>query len=237
MIKTNDPNSEILNDGIHSANFIRSMNQHENNPYYFNESGKNIFLPPSILKHKNTDSINIILHKYGLSIKQEERDVDKLVFSEIADLLPNMELVRNYEEKKILQNNLKNPTKSETNDFLSKNKFKHGVVELPSGLQYKVLRSCPGKIPTSKDKVKINYTAMQVNGKIFDSSLSTGVSKTYSIPSAIEGLKEGLQLMPQGSKFVFYIPSALAYQSHTFQGSIPPNSTIIYEVELVDVLN
>ncbi len=106
---------------------------------------------------------------------------------------------------------------------------------MPSGLQYKVIKTGTGVKPSLNDKVSVHFTGTLINGKIFDSSYQTGRPFTTKVTELIEGWKEALQLMSEGSKWILYIPSELAYGTHTNHG-IPPNSTLIFEVELLKVL-
>lgn len=226
-----------LNYGIYSSNLVHSMNQRVNSPYVFDETGENLLLPENISKYERLDSLNMILKNHGLILKEEEREVDKLMFNEKIDLIPNINLIQNFETEKSAQFNLNNSTEAENNSFLSNNKFNKGVVELSSGLQYKVIRLGKGNLPKVTDRVKVNYTGMQVNGKIFESTLASGVPKIINISDVISGLKEALQLMPEGSKWLIYIPPSLAYGKHTLQGSFIPNSTLIFKIELLNIIN
>jgi len=117
--------------------------------------------------------------------------------------------------------------------FLVENSKKEGVQKLSSGLRYKIITKGKGKTPTKKDKVKIKYVGKFIDNRIFDSSLSQ--PKTFSFDAIIPGLAEGLQLMNVGSKYEFYIPYNLAYGENGVPGLIPPFSTLIFEVELVDI--
>jgi FKBP-type peptidyl-prolyl cis-trans isomerase FklB len=119
--------------------------------------------------------------------------------------------------------------------FLEDNKSKDGVVALPSGLQYKVVKMGTGAKPTASDMVKVNYTGSTIDGKVFDSSEKHGQPATFRVNQVIKGWTEGIQLMPVGSKFTFYIPYDLAYGAEGRPGSIPPFSTLIFDVELLAI--
>jgi FKBP-type peptidyl-prolyl cis-trans isomerase len=118
--------------------------------------------------------------------------------------------------------------------FLADNKAKDGVVALPSGLQYKVLKQGTGEKPTAEDTVVCNYKGTLINGTEFDASEKHGGPATFPVKGVIAGWTEALQLMPVGSKWQLFVPSKLAYGE---QGppDIGPNATLIFEVELVSI--
>jgi len=119
--------------------------------------------------------------------------------------------------------------------FLSANKSKEGVVTLPSGLQYKVLKDGSGSKPTGSDSVICNYRGTLIDGKEFDSSYKRGQPATFSIGQVIKGWTEALQLMPVGSKWQLYVPADLAYGERSPSPDIPPNSTLVFDVELLAI--
>ena len=118
--------------------------------------------------------------------------------------------------------------------FMAENKTKEGVVSLPSGLQYKILKAGEGKKPTDADTVECHYTGALINGTEFDSSYRRGQPVTFKVTGVIPGWREALKLMPVGSKWQLFIPPELAYGARG-SGRIPPNSTLIFEVELLAV--
>lgn len=119
--------------------------------------------------------------------------------------------------------------------FLEENKVKPGVGATPSGLQYKVLTQGDGPKPLATDKVKVHYEGKLLDGTVFDSSYKRGTPAEFGLNQVIKGWTEGLQLMSTGAKFEFYIPSELAYGKKG-QRSIPPNSVLIFTVELIDIV-
>ncbi len=119
--------------------------------------------------------------------------------------------------------------------YLAKNKTKEGVVETASGLQYEVLKSGDGPRPQATDKVKVHYVGTFINGKEFDSSIKKGEPITFGLNQVIKGWTEGMQLMPVGSKYRFVIPSDLAYGPQGRGNQMPPNATLIFEVELLGI--
>ncbi len=126
--------------------------------------------------------------------------------------------------------------KKEGEAFLAANKAKEGVVTLPSGLQYKVLTPGTGlSKPTASDTVVCNYRGTLINGKEFDSSYKRGQPATFPVTGVIKGWTEALQLMPEGSKWQLFVPADLAYGDQQRGPDIGPNSTLIFEVELISI--
>ena len=121
-------------------------------------------------------------------------------------------------------------------EFLEINRHKAGVVELPSGLQYEILKQGKGAKPSASDKVKCHYHGTLINGTVFDSSVQRGEPATFGVSQVIPGWVEALQLMPVGSKWRLFIPSNLAYGEHGAGDVIEPNSTLIFDVELLDIV-
>lgn len=121
-------------------------------------------------------------------------------------------------------------------EFLSINKNKAGVVTLPSGLQYEILKTGDGPKPALTDQVKCHYHGTLIDGTVFDSSVKRGQPATFGINQVIPGWVEALQLMPVGSKWKLFIPSDLAYGKAGAGQSIEPNSTLIFEVEILDIV-
>lgn len=118
--------------------------------------------------------------------------------------------------------------------FLAENKTKPGVVELPSGLQYKVITEGSGDKPTADDTVEVHYTGTLTDGTVFDSSVERGETIKFPLSNVIRGWTEGVQLMSPGAKYMFYIPSSLAYGDKG-TGPIPGGSVLIFEVELISI--
>ena len=125
--------------------------------------------------------------------------------------------------------------KKEGDAFLAANKTKDGVVTLPSGLQYKIMTQGTGPKPTATDSVVCNYKGTLLNGTEFDSSYKRGQPATFPVNGVIKGWTEALQLMPTGSKWELFIPSDLAYGQRGPGGGIGPNSTLVFEVELISI--
>ena len=149
-----------------------------------------------------------------------------------------------YDEAKQVINDFFTQMQREVNDrnraegeaFLAENKKKSGVVVLPSGLQYEVLTEGKGKKPAATDRVQCHYHGTLINGEVFDSSIERGELAVFGVSQVIPGWVEALQLMPEGSKWRLFIPSDLAYGENGAGGKIAPNSTLIFDVELLKVL-
>lgn len=118
--------------------------------------------------------------------------------------------------------------------FMEENKAKEGVVVRESGLQYKVLKEGSGRVPTVNERVKVHYHGTLLDGSVFDSSVERGEPVEFSVGQLIRGFNEALMLMPEGSKWIVYIPYDLAYGAAN-QGKIEPFSDLIFEIELLEV--
>ena len=134
-----------------------------------------------------------------------------------------------------LQNKATKLAKEAGEKFLAENGKKEGVITTASGLQYVVEKEGTGKSPKATDEVTVHYTGRLLDGKVFDSSVSRGEPATFPLNRVIPGWTEGLQLMKEGGKTIFFIPSDLAYGAHGAGADIPPHSTLIFEVELIKV--
>ena len=118
-------------------------------------------------------------------------------------------------------------------EFLAKNKERKEVTTLPSGLQYEVLTEGTGAKPSATSKVTCHYQGTLIDGTVFDSSVKRGQPATFPLNMVIKGWTEGLQLMPVGSKWRFFIPPHLGYGDKQVSAQIGPNSTLIFDVELI----
>lgn len=173
----------------------------------------------------------------------QQLDVESFVkaFTEIMNNTnPSMspqeanQVIQDFFSKKkdeMLGNNLK-----EGKTFLAENSKKENVVTLPSGLQYEILTVGNGAKPKATDKVKCHYHGTLLNGAIFDSSVQRGQPAVFGVNQVIKGWVEALQLMTVGSKWRLFIPSELAYGEQGAGGSIEPNSTLIFDVELLGIV-
>ena len=125
--------------------------------------------------------------------------------------------------------------RAEGDKFLAENGKKENVRTTASGLQYVVEKEGTGAQPTAEDEVTVHYTGKLLNGQVFDSSVNRGEPATFPLNRVIPGWTEGVQLMKEGAKYTFFIPSDLAYGPQGVPGAIPPHSTLIFDVELIKV--
>ena len=162
----------------------------------------------------------------------------------IADVLNRNELAMSHNEAREIVNkyfmeleekmNAENIEKGKA--FLAENAKKEGIVTLPSGLQYEVITEGNGKKPSATDRVKCHYEGTLIDGTLFDSSIKRGPPAVFGVNQVIKGWVEALQLMSEGSKWRLFIPSELGYGAQQAGEMIPPHSTLIFEVELIEVL-
>ncbi|TDO05614.1 FKBP-type peptidyl-prolyl cis-trans isomerase [Sunxiuqinia elliptica] len=120
--------------------------------------------------------------------------------------------------------------------FLAENREKEGIIETASGLQYQVLEEGEGEKPSPSDQVKCHYHGTLIDGTVFDSSVQRGEPATFPVNGVIQGWVEALQMMTTGSKWRLYVPSDLAYGDRGAGGAIGPNTTLIFEVELLEIV-
>ena len=162
----------------------------------------------------------------------------------IADVLNRNETAISHNEAREIVNkyfaeleakmNAENIEKGKT--FLTENAKKEGIITLPSGLQYEVITEGNGKKPSATDRVKCHYEGTLIDGTLFDSSVKRGQPAVFGVNQVIKGWVEALQLMSEGSKWKLYIPSELGYGAQQAGEMIPPHSTLIFDVELIEVL-
>jgi FKBP-type peptidyl-prolyl cis-trans isomerase FklB len=126
--------------------------------------------------------------------------------------------------------------KKQGKDFLEANGKREGVITLESGMQYEIITEGKGAIPKLTDRVKVHYHGTLIDGNVFDSSVARGEPATFGVTQVISGWVEALQLMPVGSKWKLYIPSDLAYGAQGAGQQIGPHTTLIFEVELLEIV-
>ncbi|MCR4583735.1 MAG: FKBP-type peptidyl-prolyl cis-trans isomerase [Prevotella sp.] len=144
---------------------------------------------------------------------------------------------RKQEQKMAAERAEKGKAQKEAGEkYLAENAKKEGVVTLPSGLQYQVIKEGNGKKPSAKDTVMCHYEGFLIDGTVFDSSVQRGEPATFPLQQVIAGWTEGLQLMQEGAKYRFFIPYRLAYGEGGAGNSIPPFATLIFDVELIQVV-
>lgn len=128
------------------------------------------------------------------------------------------------------------PNRKAGEEFLAANKKRPGVITTASGLQYEIITAGTGPKPTAEDQVKVHYAGTLINGKEFDSSIKRGEPIVFGVTGVIPGWTEALQLMPAGSKWKLYLPADIAYGDNQAGPDILPGSTLIFEVELLEVI-
>ena len=168
---------------------------------------------------------NINVDDFAQSIKDALSGKEPAVSDEEAQQIVNQFFVEQEKVKSAA-------AKAEGENFLAENGKKEGVVTLPSGLQYTVLREGNGKRPSATDTVECDYEGTLINGKVFDSSYRRGEHATFPLNQVIAGWTEGLQLMQEGAKYRFFIPYNLAYGERGAGQDIPPYAALIFDVEL-----
>ncbi len=171
------------------------------------------------LKESFKDSIQVNL----------DEAVTRKLFQKLNDTMQKIEKAKR--EEQIAAN------KAEGKAFLEENAKKPNVITTESGLQYEVLREGSGEKPGPADRVKVNYEGKLLDGTVFDSSYKRGEPIVFGVGQVIKGWTEGLQLMPAGSKYRFYIPEDLAYGERGAGSDITPFATLIFDVELLEVVS
>ena len=201
------------------------------------------------LKDEKAKASYSVGYQFGQNLKKMHADLDAGVLSKgLEDALSGKESLLSEEEMgsslsdlrqksmAAVQQELKEQAEKnlvEGEKFLAENKTKEGVKTTASGLQYKVLTEGEGPSPNAGDTVTVNYRGTLIDGTEFDSSYKRGEPATFPLTGVIPGWTEALQLMKKGSKWMLYIPPDLAYGERGAGNRIPPNSTLIFEVELI----
>jgi len=184
---------------------------------------------------------------FSQGISQQGVDMDIPAFMQaVEDVLNKAELklsdeelqavLTQYQEKLANERNASaNNNKAAGENFLAENRKKEGVVTLPNGMQYKVLKEGTGPKPKSDSEVKVHYHGTHINGEVFDSSYDRGEPISLSLAQVIKGWQEALPLMSVGSKYQFYIPAELAYGDRGAGTSIGPNEALVFDIELLGI--
>ncbi len=168
----------------------------------------------------------------------------ELIYKGLADVLNEGDTLFNMMEMQMFlqkwsmaaKEKADEQAKTDNSKFLDDNKKEEGIVVTESGLQYRVIKEGTGDKPTAESKVKVNYTGKLIDGSVFDSSVERGEPAQFGLNQVIPGWTEGIQLMSVGSTYEFYIPYDLAYGPRGHGQIIPPYATLIFEVELLDIL-
>jgi FKBP-type peptidyl-prolyl cis-trans isomerase FklB len=177
----------------------------------------------------NKQKLSVNTDTFMAGIKDGLAGKPQMTEAEIRETMQNLEKDMEGKQKEAADKNAKDGEK-----FLAENKKKEGVKTTASGLQYKVIKDSNGAQPKATDTVTVNYRGTLIDGTEFDSSYKRGQPATFPLNAVIKGWTEGLQLMKVGSKYQFFIPAALGYGERGAGGDIGPNSTLIFEVELLD---
>jgi FKBP-type peptidyl-prolyl cis-trans isomerase FklB len=206
---------------------------------------------PLVLNTQKQKASYAIGLNIGKSMKRDSVDVDTEILArgirdalvggktlltddEVKAALTELQMeVRKHQQEEFQATATKNQQEGEA--FLAANKTKEGVVTLPSGLQFKILKEGTGPKPAATDTVVCNYRGTLLNNTEFDSSIKHGGPATFPVEQVIKGWTEALQLMPVGSKWQVFIPAELAYGDRGAGADIGPNSTLIFEIELLSI--
>ena len=178
---------------------------------------------------KNMGIENFSVEDFAQSIKDVMEEKATAMTSQEAQTLLNTY----FQEKQKAESQ---KAISEGKAFLEENAKKEGVVTTKSGLQYEILTEGTGKQPKATDTVRCHYEGSLINGSVFDSSYKRGEPAEFGLNQVIPGWTEGVQLMKEGAKYRFYIPYLLGYGENGAGSSIPPYSTLIFDVELIKVI-
>lgn len=194
------------------------------------------------------DSVSYALgYSIGSNIIKQFPDISPdILAAAVKDVFAEKEITMFADEQAAgmyIQNYLKAETEikgqgnlEEGNAFLEKNKAREGITVTESGLQYEILTEGTGAKPTRADKVRVHYHGTLIDGTVFDSSVDRGEPATFGVGQVIPGWTEALQLMPTGSKWKVYLPANIAYGERGAGGNIGPNATLIFEVELLEII-
>lgn len=171
------------------------------------------------------DAIRDVIN--GNKLKVEHREAQQIVQNYFAQQEQKLQAERAEKGK---------AAKEEGEKYLVENAKKEGIITTASGLQYKVLKEGTGKQPKATDKVRCHYEGFLIDGTVFDSSVQRGEPAVFPLDGVIVGWTEGLQLMREGGKYRFFIPYKLGYGESGAGQSIPPFATLVFDVELLEVL-
>jgi FKBP-type peptidyl-prolyl cis-trans isomerase FklB len=178
---------------------------------------------------RSTGISDLQIEDFVRGVKDVLTDTQPLISYDEAKQVINDYFVKIHKEKKEIN-------RKAGEEFLQINKHKAGVIELPSGLQYEILKKGEGRRPKASDKVQCHYHGTLINGHVFDSSVQRGEPAVFGVSQVIPGWVEALQLINVGSKWRLFIPSELAYGEQGAGEHIEPDSALIFDVELLDIV-
>ena len=190
-----------------------------------NISASVLQLPLDVNKEVIIQCVTDLLN--GAQPQLEEKEYHQIM----QDFQKKLQEIANEQKKKAAEENAKVSA-----DFLAENAKKDGIKVTESGLQYEVITEGDGASPKATDVVKVHYEGTLISGQIFDSSIKRGEPAVFGVNQVIPGWVEALQLMSEGAKWRLYIPSELGYGAHGAGEMIPPHSTLIFDVELIEVV-
>ncbi|MEI6123822.1 MAG: FKBP-type peptidyl-prolyl cis-trans isomerase [Bacteroidota bacterium] len=189
----------------------------------------------NLKKNIESDSLEFSSEALMKGFRDALDGIDSLTFTKEVKQKIMMDFQKEMQQKQMKKmTEAAAPNKEAGKKFLAENKKQAGVIETPSGLQYKVVKEGKGKTPTATDQVTVNYEGKFLDGKIFDSSYDRKKPETFGVTGVIKGWTEALQLMKEGGSYELYVPSDLAYGDQGNQG-IPGGSTLIFKVELIKI--
>jgi FKBP-type peptidyl-prolyl cis-trans isomerase FklB len=216
--------------------FLFSACSSENKPVFKEQADKESYsLGYQFGKNLKFEEAEINFDSYiaglrdGFGGKEPRIPLDE-VRSAIANFQQRLASAQQKKQKELAEKNL-----AEGNAFLAENAKKEGVKTLPSGLQYRVLTEGSGRTPKKSDTVTVNYRGTLISGTEFESSYGRPVPPTFQVDGLIPGWSEALQMMKEGAKWVLFIPPNLAYGEKGSPPVIPPNSVLIFEIELISI--
>jgi len=206
----------------------------------------------SVALESEKDKLSYSLgHNIGQNIKQQGVDINQdLLAKGIADALTGTKslltpeeaakVMQDFRKKQMEEMNKRRQEQAQKNleegqQFLEENKKKEGVKTLPSGLQYRIVTEGKGNTPKATDKVTTHYRGKLINGTEFDSSYKRNQPATFPVNGVIQGWQEALQLMKEGGKWELFIPANLAYGERSMNPTIPPNSVLVFDIELISI--
>ncbi len=178
--------------------------------------------------------LDALLEGVRAGFEGEESEVSR---SRLNAAIENLSEIQMANQRQV-QREQEERSRAAGEEFLSENVQREGVVVTDSGLQYEVLVATEdGRSPTAQDRVRVHYHGTRLDGEVFDSSVDRAEPAEFALDSVIAGWTEGVQLMSEGDKFRFYVPADLAYGDRSPSPAIPPGSVLIFEVELLEVLD
>jgi FKBP-type peptidyl-prolyl cis-trans isomerase/thiol-disulfide isomerase/thioredoxin len=229
-----------LGEDLLISSLIYNLNSVTTNPYIFDET--NDYRTRVRIKVKSWSSLKDIksqLNFAGFDLVEERRKIHKMFFKEkqYGGFLVDASAQYDANVRKNKFSGAILPSNDDNINFLIKHQNEPNIITDNSGIQYRVIKEGTGNVPKHNSKVLVNYEGRLINGKVFDSTYLIGTPVELQIGKIVNGLSVALLKMQEGSKWEISFPASLGFGSHTGSGMVPPNSTLIYDIELVRVLN